>query len=215
MCEGTGKQFDPGRQYDYIFGPVTLNGVGAATAVNALGSILNAVPTQVVNFPFRWIFSKHVSTFPFTVQLKDAGSGGQRPFSNVQIVSLNLFGTGQRPLPLPTPFEFPKNQNITADFTDLGGAIGTAGVTNGSAIVAWASGALFNTAAPPGPPFSITPMWQGQTINLGGVNYVILSVQSQNQITLAMNYAGATNAGVAYNVPNNITLTLGGVELSS
>jgi hypothetical protein len=214
MCDGSGKQFDPGREYSYIMGPVSLNSPGAVSSTLSNGPTLQAVPTQVVNYPFRWMFSICDSTFPFTIQLKDSGSGGQRPFSNAQIVSLNLFGTGQRPLPLPTPFVFPKNQNITADFTDLYGAAGVANVTSGSAAVTWSSGALFSTGVNPGPPFPGAPAWNNQTINLAGVNYVISAVTSQTTLTLATNYLGGT-AAVAYYVPNVITVTFKGVELSS
>jgi len=220
MCEGTGKQFDPGREYSYVMGPLTLNGVGAASSTLSLGPVLQAVPTQVVNFPFRWLFAIHSRTFPYTIQLKDSGSGGQRPFSNAQINADNLFGTGQRPLPLPTAFVFPKNQNITADLTDLGGGVGVAGVVNGSPNVTWVSGALFNTGINPGPPFTGIPMWNGATINLGGVNYVISNalgsgVTSQTTLVLASNYLGVTNAAIAYSVANSITITFKGVELSS
>jgi hypothetical protein len=214
MCDGTGVQFDPGREYAYVMGPLTLNGVGAVSSVLSNGSTLNAVPTQVVNFPFRWMFSMADSTFPFSFQVKEGGSGGQRPFSNAQIVSLNVCGTGQRPLPLPTPFVFAKNLNVVADFTDLGGAAGTLNATNGSAAIAWNAGALFNTAAAPGPPFPGTPLWNGATINIGGVNYVISAVTSQTTLTLATNFIAAT-AAYAYSVPNNVTFTLKGVELSS
>ena len=221
MCDGTGVQFDPGREYSYIMGPIALNSPGAVSSTLSNSSILNAVPTQVVNFPFRWMFSICDSTFPFSFQLKEGGAGGQRPFSNAQIVSLNLCGTGQRPLPLPTPFVFPKNLNVVGDFTDLGGLAGICGVTNGSPTVTWVSGGTgFNTAVAPGPPFPGVPLWNGATIILGGVAYVISNalgsgVTSQLQLTLAQNYAGATNAAQTFSVPNNITLTLKGVELAS
>lgn len=214
MCDGTGKQFDPGRKYSYLMGPLTLNGTGVASGSNSLSAILNGVATQVVNWPFRWMFALAQSTFPFLIQIQDAGAGGNRPFSNAMVLSTLLFGDGRNPFPLPTPFTFPMNQNIIANFQDLYGGVGTAGVTNGSAIVTWASGTLFNTAVAPGPSFGTTPIWQGSTITLAGVNYVIASVQSQNQVTLAENYAGATAAGAAYSVPNNISIVFDGVELS-
>jgi hypothetical protein len=214
MCEGTGVQFDPGREYTYEMGPITLNGIGVASPVNSLGPLLPAVATQVVNFPFRWMFALAQFTFPFAIQIKDAGSGGQRPFSNQQVHSKNLFGDGTHPMPLPTPFEFPKNQNIIADFTDLVGAVGTANVTNGSAAVTWNAGVLFNTAAAPGPPFPGVPMWNGATITIGGVNYVISAVTSQTTLTLATNYLGAT-APTAYSVANSIRVSFKGVELAA
>jgi hypothetical protein len=196
-------------------GPITLNGSGAASASNSLTAQLKGVATQVVNWPFRWMFGLAQSTFPFLIQIQDAGAGGNRPFSNAQCLSTLLFGDGTHPYPLPTPFVFPMNQNIIADFTDNYGGVGTAGVTNGSAIVTWASGTIFNTSPVPGPPFAITPAWQGQTITIAGVNYVIASVQNQNQLTLAVNYTGVTAAGAAYNVPNNISVVFDGVELSA
>jgi hypothetical protein len=214
MCDGSGKQFDPGRKYSYLMGPVTTNGSGAASSTNSLTAQIQGVASQVVNWPFRWMFSLAQSAFPFLVQIQDAGAGGNRPFSNQQVLSTLIFGDGKNPFPLPTPFVFPMNQNIVANFTDLYGATGTAGVTNGSAIVTYASGGLFNTAPAPGPSFSNTPIWQGQTITIAGVNYVIASVQSQNQLTLAVNYAGATAAGAAFSVANQITVVFDGVELA-
>lgn len=213
MCDGTGKQFDPGRKYSYLMGPLTLNGSGVASAGNSLGAILNGVATQVVNWPFRWLFALCQSTFPFLVQIQDAGAGGNRPFSNAMVLSTLIFGDGRNPFPLVTPFTFPMNQNIIANFQDLNGAVGTATVVNDSTAVVWDAGGLFNTATAPGPPFGNTPLWQGQTITLGGVNYVIASVNSANSITLASEYLGAS-ANVAYNVPNNISVVFDGVELS-
>jgi hypothetical protein len=216
MCEGTGKQFDPGRKYSYIMGPITLNGTDAASATNSLTSQLQGVASQVVNWPFRWMFGLAQSTYQFLIQIQDAGAGGNRPFSNAQVLSTLVFGDGKNPYPLATPFTFPMNQNILANFTDLYGAVGTAGVTNGSAIVTYDTGGLFNTRPAVGSPSasSNTPAWQGNTIILNGVSYVILSVQSQNQLTLAMNYAGATAAHAPYSVPNNITVVFDGVELA-
>jgi hypothetical protein len=229
MCEGTGVHFDPGREFSYEMGPVTLNAPAALPATNpqnfagaaSAGPVMGGVSVQVVNFPFRWMFALAQSTFPFTVQMRDAGSGSGRSFSpnGVQIHSKNLFGDGTHPMPLPTPFEFAKNQNITADFTDLGGAVGTANVVNGSPNITWNAGALFNTAAVPGPPFPGTPMWNGAVINLNGVLYVVSSaagsgVTSQTTLTLATNYLGAT-AAVAYSVSNTIRVAFKGVELAA
>jgi hypothetical protein len=211
MCDGTGKQFDPGRKYSYLMGPITLNGSGSASSTNSLAPILNGVATQVVNWPFRWMFSLAQSSFPFLVQIQDAGAGGNRPFSNAMILSTLVFGDGQHPFPLPTPFVFPMNQNIIANFQDLYGAVGVCSATNGSAIVT--SAGLFNTTAAPGPPFSNTPIWQGSTITLAGVDYVIASIQSANQLTLAMNYAGTTSATTAFAVSNQISIAFDGVEL--
>lgn len=231
MCDGTGKQFDPGREFTYEMGPFTLNASAAASPTTpnyfvgaaSASSILNGVTCQVANYPFRWMFALAQSTFPFAVQLKDAGSGSGRTFvpQSVQVHSRNLFGTSERPMPLPTPYVFQANQNITGDFTDLGGAVGFCSVTNGSPNVTWISGGVFNTAAPYGPPFnSLAPQWNGATINIGGVNYVISSaagsgVTSQTTLVLAANYAGITNANIAYAVSNVIRVAFKGVELSA
>ena len=232
MCDGTGKQFDPGREFTYEMGPFLLNAPAAANptvpnysvGAQSTTSVLNGVTAIVANNPFRWTMMLAQSTFPFTVQLKDAGSGSGRSFvpQSIQVHSRNLFGTGERPMPLITPYVFAPNQNITGDFTDLGGATGFASVTNGSANVGWVSGAIFNTAASPGPPFPGVPMWNGATINLGGVNYVISNalgsgVTSQTTLVLATTYQGATNLapGVAYSVANTIRVAFKGVELAS
>ncbi len=229
MCDGTGKQFDPGREFTYEMGPFTLNAAAQASPTTpqyfvgaaSITSILNGVTCQVANYPFRWMFALAKSTFPFSVQLKDAGSGGGRSFvpQSLQVHSGNLFGTSERPMPLPTPYTFGANQNITGDFTDLGGAVGFCSVTNGSPNVTWISGGLFNTAAAPGPPYPGPQIWAGQQITIGGVNYVISSaagsgVTTQTTLVLASNYLGGTNANIAYAVSNLIRVAFKGVELS-
>jgi hypothetical protein len=209
MCEGSGKQFDPGRKYSYQMGPLTLNGSGVASATNSLTAQIQGVATQVVNWPFRWLFSLAQSSFPFLVQIQDAGSGGNRPFSNQQVLSTLVFGDGKNPFPLPTPFTFPMNQNIVANLTDLYGAVGTCSVAAG--VVTWLSGGLFNTQPALGPSFVNTPLWQGATMNIAGVNYVIASVQSQTQVTLAF---ALTVGASAFSVANQITISFDGVELA-
>lgn len=230
MCDGTGKQFDPGRFFVYEMGPFTLNApaavsptfpqyfVGAASAA----ATLNGVTCQVTGHPFRWMFSMAKSTFPFTVQIKDAGSGSGRSFcpQQLQVHSRNLFGTSENPLPLATPYVFERNVQITADFTDLGGAVGVCGVTNGSAVVTWESGAYFNTGTASGPPYPGTQNWAGAQINIAGVNYVISSalgsgVASQTSLTLATTYTGTTSTTAAFSVSNTIRVGFMGVELSS
>lgn len=211
VCEGTGNAYDPGREYTYEMGPLILNGlVGGAATPNAQ----NAVSLQINRAPFRWMFLLKQSTFPFTIQIKD-GTDSHNPFSNQQVHSDNIAGNGTHPMPLLTPFVFGKTTYIEADFTDLGGAQGTAGVTNGSPTVTLNAGGPFNTSPFTGAPYSNTPMWNGNTITIAGVNYVISAVTSQNQLTLAMNYAGATAAAAAFYVPNNIRVAFKGVELSS
>lgn len=191
MCEGTGADFNPGREFTYELGPLVLN--GQAT--------LQAQSVQVLNRPFRWMMAVAVATFPFLAQISD--SRDQRPFSNQPVHSSNLWGTAVNPMPLLTPFRFNKNSNILATVTDLGGANGTAGVTNASTAVTWASGNKFVTGN----------SWINQTIVLGGVSYTIAAVPSDTQITLTAAYLGVNNAGIAYNVGNTVRLGFKGVEL--
>ena len=230
LCDGTGQNFDPGREFTYEMGPFTLNAPAAVTSTlpqNYSGAasntpILNGVSCQVANYDFRWTFMLAQSTFPFTVQIKDAGSGSGRSFVPVsyQVHSKNLFGDSRNPMPLPTPYVFQKNQNITADFTDISGGVGVCSVTNGSANVTWISGTLFNTAAAFGPPFPGVPIWNGATITIAGVNYVVSSalgsgVTSQTTLVLATTYGGTTSAVAPYSVANTIRVAFKGQELSS
>lgn len=191
MCDGTGQEYNPGREFTYELGPIPLNGQATTQASSV----------QVLNRPFRWMMALAVSTFPFTSQISD--SRDQRPFSNQPVHSSNLWGTAQNPMPLLTPFRFNKNSNILATLTDLGGGFGTVGVTNGSAAVAWASGSLFV----PG------NSWVGAIILIAGVAYAIATVPNSTNLTLASNYLGVTAAGAAYNVANTIRLAFKGVEL--
>jgi hypothetical protein len=226
MCEGTGAQWDPGREFTYEMGPFILNAPATATPTipqTSVGAQFNG-PTaqgltcQITNYRFRWMFALAQRTGPFTVQLQEGGSGSMSFVPvNIQVHSENLFGNARNPMPLPTPFVFEKQVSITANVTDLYGAVGVAGVTGGSAAVTWVSGAVFNTAAFPGAPYSNIPMWNGGVINLGGVNYVISSaagsgVTSQTTLTLATTYQGST-ASVAYSVANTIRIGFKGVEL--
>ena len=145
LCEGSGKQYDPGREFTYPMGPFSLNAAAVANPTNpqffqgaaSINSILNGVTCQISNNPFRWLFAIAQSTFPFQVQIKDAGSGSGRTLvpSSTQVHSHILFGTSERPMPLPTPYIFSPKTSITADFTDLGGAAG-ADQRRGHALVA-------------------------------------------------------------------------------
>lgn len=230
MCEGTGKQWDPGREFTYEMGPFTLNAAAASAASNAqnfaggattLPSLQN-VSCQIGNYPFRLMFVMAKSTFPFSILLTDAGSGSGRSFvpQQTQVHSENMFGNSRHPMPWPTPYTFQKNQNITANFTDLAGGTGTVSVTNGSPNVTWISGTLFNTGTASGPPFPGPNIWAGAQINIGGVLYTISSVagqgvQSQVLLTLAANYAGITANPVAYSVSNTIRVAFKGQELAN
>lgn len=229
LCDGTGKAYDPGREFEYEMGPFTLNAFAAAQGNSNQNSAglattqpsLQGVSCQVSNYPFRCMFVMARSTFPFSIQPSDAGSGSGRYFvpQQTQVHSENMFGDSRHPMPWPTPYVFIKNQNITANVTDLAGATGVCGVTNGSPNVTWVSGGLFNTATASGPPFPGTPIWSGAQINIGGVLYQISSalgsgVTSQTTLVLAANYLGATNAAIAYAVSNTIRIAFKGQELS-
>ena len=230
MCEGTGAQWDPGREFTYEMGPFVMNAPATAaptipqTSSGATynGAVANGVTCQVANYRFRWMFALATRTGPFTIQLQDAGSGSGRSFVpvNIQVHSDNLFGNARNPMPLPTPYVFDKNVSITANITDLYGGVGVCSVANGSAAVTWISGALFNTAAFPGAPYSNIPMWNGGTITIAGVQYVISSaagsgVTSQTTLTLATTYLGATSAVAAYSVANTVRIGFKGVELAA
>lgn len=192
MCEGSGKAFDPGRQYGYELGPIVLAGAQS----------LQYQSLQVLNYRFRWGMAMAKFDFPFTSQVLD--SRDQRPFSNQQVHSSNLWGTAQRPLPLLSPFTFEKNSQIQVNLTDLGGGSGTAGVTNASPNVTSVTGTGFATDG----------SWVGKPIVLNGVTYTISSVTNSGALVLASNYVAGT-ATVPYTVNNNIRLFFDGVELNN
>ena len=191
-CEGTGQEYDPGREFTYELGPIVLLG----------GQTLQSQSVQVLTHSFRWMMALATSTFPFTCQIAD--SRDLRPFSNQPVHSANLFGTAQNPMPLLTPFIFPKQSNILTTVTDLGGAQMQVSVTNGSPSIVYVSGAPFVTGA----------AWVNQTIVINGVSYTISGVSSQTLLTLGGNYAGVTSAGTPANVGNSVRLAFKGVELS-
>lgn len=235
-CDGTGKKYVPGREIWYELGPFTLSAYAAAQPQNnqnssGLASVqpsIQGVSCQITNKAFRWMFVVGKSTFPYAIQPSDAGSGGGRYFTPQQtyVSSENFIGDGKNPMPLPTPYTFVPNQNFTANVQDLHGGTGLCSVTNGSPDVTWVSGTWgaalnngFNTSQAFGPPFPGVPVWNGATIIIGGVAYVISNalgsgVTSQTTLVLASNYLGATNASIAYAVPNTIRLGLKGQELS-
>jgi hypothetical protein len=229
MCEGTGKQWDPGREFTYEMGPFTLNAPAVVAASNpqnfsgaaSTANFLQGVSCQIANYAFRCMFVMARSTFPFLIQPSDAGSGSGRYFvpQQTMVHSENFFGDSRHPMPWPTPYVFQPNQNITANFQDNAGATGFVSVVNGSPNVTWISGNVFNTAAASGPPFPGLQAWANAVINIGGVNYVISSalgsgVTSQTTLVLASNYLGATANPVAYAVPNTIRVAFKGQELS-
>jgi hypothetical protein len=234
LCDGSGQSYDPGREFEYEMGPFTLNAYANAQGAsnqNSAGlastlAALQGISCQISNYPFRCMFVMQRSTFPFTIQPSDAGSGSGRYFvpQQTQVHSENMFGDARHPMPWPTPYIFQKNQNITANVTDINGGTGTCNVTNGSPNVVWATGLWgglnsgFNTSQAFGPPYPGVPIWNGATINIGGVLYVISNalgsgVTSQTTLVLATNYLGATANGVNYAVPNTIRIAFKGQEL--
>ena len=169
---------------------------------------VGASSVEVLNYPFRWMLAEVTTLFAFTVQIVD--SRAQRPFSNQQVHYASIFGTGQRPFPLLTPFEFMRGSFIQANITDLGGGNGTVGVTNGSGAVTAVSGTPFVTI-----PAGQAGSWIGQTIVIGGVSYTITAVADSSDLTISPVYAGITSAAVAFVVNNNIRLAFTGVELAN
>jgi hypothetical protein len=231
MCEGTGKQYDPGREFSYEMGPFTLNAYAAAQGGSNQNSAglattqpsLQGVSCQIANYPFRCMFVMSRSTFPFSIQPSDAGSGSGRYFvpQQTQVHSENMFGDSRHPMPWPTPYIFTRNQNITANVTDLAGGTGVVGVTTGSPNVTWVSGSLFNTGTASGPPFPGVNIWSGAQINIGGTLYVVSSaagsgVTSQTTLVLASNFLGGGGAqNLPYAVSNTIRIAFKGQELSN
>ena len=230
LCEGTGKQWDPGREFTYEMGPFALNAPAAIAASNVqnysgaatTAASLQGVSCQIANYPFRCLFVMSRSTFPFAIQPSDAGSGSGRYFvpQQTMVHSENFFGDSRHPMPWPTPYIFQRNQNITANVQDLAGATGVCSVTNGSANVTWISGSLFNVGTASGPPFPGPQLWANAVINIAGVNYVISGaagsgVTSQTTLILATIYQGATSTVAPYAVQNTIRIAFKGQELSN
>ena len=110
MCEGSGQAFDPGLFFVYEMGPLALT----ANQVTTNNSV------QILDRSFRLMMMTAISTGPFAIQILD--SRNKRPFSNQLVHSSNLFGTGQNPFPLLTPFVFERRGSILANITDLSGA---------------------------------------------------------------------------------------------
>jgi len=113
MCDGSGQEYDPGRYYIYEAGPIVLAG----------GAGLNSYSVQILNYSFRWRFAAAVSTGIFAAQVIDGSS--QRPFSNQQVHSSNLWGTAESPTLLLSPFIFEKRGQILINLTELTGAPNT------------------------------------------------------------------------------------------
>lgn len=110
MCEGSGEDFQPGLFFIYEAGPIVLTALQAITNYSV----------QILDRPFKWMMLAGVSTGYFTILIKD--SSNKRPFSNQQIHSSNIMGTGTNPFPLLTPFVFAQRGSILLDITDLSNA---------------------------------------------------------------------------------------------
>jgi hypothetical protein len=113
MCEGTGRDFDPGLEFTYELGPVVIANANAA---------VNGQSVQILDFPFKWMFAIATSTGAFSAFIRDGKN--KRPFMNQAIHSSNFFGTAQSPMPLLTPFVFEKRGSILVDLADLSGVNG-------------------------------------------------------------------------------------------
>lgn len=113
LCDGTGKEYDPGQDFRYELGPVVLPANGQ----------IKGFQVNVLDADFRARLLSGVQTAPYTFLLY-AGKN-KRPFSNQQIHSQNWVGTSQNPFPLLTPYVFSRLAPILVDITDLGGASAT------------------------------------------------------------------------------------------
>ena len=113
VCEGTGVDPTAGLPYNYRTTPLTLNG--------------NATGTQFItlaNWDFLWQEFTGESTGAFTFLISDVGNAS-RQFSNVQIHSSELVGSGTAPFPLLVPYRWKTQNQIRVDFTDVSGSSNT------------------------------------------------------------------------------------------
>lgn len=117
LCNGTGKDQSGAIPFAYNF---------ESPVIGALG-VLNGQTIIINNGDFTVLFLMAQSTGAFKVQWSDKGKN--RPFSEVQIDSRNMFGTAQNPFPLLTPYTFSKGGIMGLDFTDLSNANNTIRVT--------------------------------------------------------------------------------------
>lgn len=108
VCDATGKAYIPGLFYTYAI-------LISLTALQAQTQII-----QILNAPFKWIFSTSNQTGAFTVQLKDGKN--QREFFNTPLHYSLVFGTAQNPFPVLNPWVFDQNGNIQMTVTDLSNA---------------------------------------------------------------------------------------------
>lgn len=148
-------------------------------------------------------------------------------------VGLKLFGSTQRPSPLPTLSTTTVIPD--ANYTSLGIDIST--VTNGTDIggtwtinadsVIYGSGTMGSLAYTTGTVSATNgsaivtgsgTLWSNlnnTNIDIDGNNYEILSIDSDTQITLFTNFAEATDSGLTYNLFGAIYYWDGDIELQS
>ena len=108
MCDGSSKAYVPGLFYTYSILITLTSGQTQNQAIN------------ILNAPFKWIFSTSVQTGPFTIQLSDAKN--QRQFFNQPLHNSLVFGTAQNPFPILNPWTFDQNGSIQINITDLSSA---------------------------------------------------------------------------------------------
>ncbi|MCU1284479.1 MAG: hypothetical protein JWO13_829 [Acidobacteriales bacterium] len=116
VCEGTGKEIQPGLYYCY----------GIDIVLTALQALSNQ-SVQILDKPFKWMWAVAQSTGTFTSQVVDGNA--KRPFSNQQIHSANAWGTAQNPFPLVQPYVFGVRGQIQVNITDLSNANNTVRLT--------------------------------------------------------------------------------------
>jgi hypothetical protein len=117
VCEGTGKQYDPGLDYSYSLDVVAL---GAGLTTQAI--------IQIVDKDFRWIYAIAQSTGDFLSTILDGGRQG-RQFQNIPVHRDSFWGTAQNPMLLLTPYRFLKQTPLSLVLTDVSGAPNTIHLT--------------------------------------------------------------------------------------
>ncbi len=107
-CDGSGQAYIPGLFYGYASPYIALGANAAQT-----------VFINIVNSPFKWVFSTSIQTGPFTVQIFDGKA--QRQFFNTPLYYSLVFGTGTAPFPVLNPWIFDLQSNIQIQLQDLSG----------------------------------------------------------------------------------------------
>lgn len=109
VCEGTGKQYDPGLDYSYSLDVVAL--AGNATTPQVI---------QITDKDFRWIYAIAQSTGDFLTTIMDGGRQN-RQFQNIPVHRDSFWGTAQLPALLLSPYRFLKQTPISIVLTDVSG----------------------------------------------------------------------------------------------